>query len=212
MFKQHKAFTLAEVLITLGILGVVAAITIPVLNKQAQDVEYKTAYKKAFSDTSQVFSQAIQEQSLTPRTGVWNDLAATTSEWNALKNGLKITKECATTDLYSCWVDSDRVCTGACGGNRPINNATCSSFIDSAGRSWALYAGNQNIFLVDTNGFKEPKKFGKDRWMFTLFDEKNTSITNGFPAKVGIYQGADQTVQTDWCNYPPCYYKSWLFN
>ncbi len=49
------AFTLAEVLITLGIIGVVAAMTIPTLMKNTQDTELKTAWKKEYSVLSQAF-------------------------------------------------------------------------------------------------------------------------------------------------------------
>ena len=48
-------FTLAEVLITLGIIGVVAAMTMPTLINSTQGAQYKTAYKKALS----VMSQAV---------------------------------------------------------------------------------------------------------------------------------------------------------
>lgn len=37
MFRIKKGFTLAEVLITLGIIGVVAAMTIPVLMNSTND-------------------------------------------------------------------------------------------------------------------------------------------------------------------------------
>ena len=50
-----SAFTLAEVLITLGIIGVVAAMTMPTLMNSTQGAQYKTAYKKALS----VLSQAV---------------------------------------------------------------------------------------------------------------------------------------------------------
>ena len=52
---KFKGFTLAEVLITLGIIGVVAAMTMPTLINSTQGAQYKTAYKKALS----VMSQAI---------------------------------------------------------------------------------------------------------------------------------------------------------
>lgn len=48
-------FTLAEVLITLGIIGVVAAMTMPTLINSTQGAQYKTAYKKALT----VLSQAV---------------------------------------------------------------------------------------------------------------------------------------------------------
>ena len=57
MFEKARksAFTLAEVLITLGIIGVVAAMTMPTLINSTQGAQYKTAYKKALS----VMSQAV---------------------------------------------------------------------------------------------------------------------------------------------------------
>ncbi len=52
---KYKAFTLAEVLITLAIIGVVAAIAIPSVISNYQQSEYKTGLKKAVS----VLNQAI---------------------------------------------------------------------------------------------------------------------------------------------------------
>ncbi len=52
MMKKN-AFTLAEVLITLGIIGVVAAMTIPTLISNTNGAQFKTAYKKALSTLNQ---------------------------------------------------------------------------------------------------------------------------------------------------------------
>lgn len=52
---KKKAFTLAEVLITLGIIGVVAAITMPVLINKYQEIVTVTKVKKFYS----LMSQAI---------------------------------------------------------------------------------------------------------------------------------------------------------
>ena len=53
MTKKFNAFTLAEVLITLGIIGVVAAMTMPTLINQTNGAQYRAAYKKALSAISQ---------------------------------------------------------------------------------------------------------------------------------------------------------------
>ena len=53
---MKKGFTLAEVLITLAIIGVVAALTIPSVIVKTQQQEFKTGAKKAIS----VLSQAMQ--------------------------------------------------------------------------------------------------------------------------------------------------------
>ncbi len=51
--RLNFGFTLAEVLITLGIIGVVAAMTMPTLMNQTNGAQYKAAYKKALSAISQ---------------------------------------------------------------------------------------------------------------------------------------------------------------
>ena len=49
MIKKALAFTLAEVLITMSIVGVVAALTIPTLHYQKTKKEYSTKLKNFFS-------------------------------------------------------------------------------------------------------------------------------------------------------------------
>ena len=53
IMTKRFGFTLAEVLITLGIIGVVAAMTMPTLMNQTNGAQYKAAYKKALSAISQ---------------------------------------------------------------------------------------------------------------------------------------------------------------
>lgn len=55
MIKKF-GFTLAEVLITLGIIGVVAAMTIPTLMNKTNDSELKAGYKKIISVVNQGIS------------------------------------------------------------------------------------------------------------------------------------------------------------
>ncbi len=50
---MKKGFTLAEVLITLGIIGVVAAMTIPVLLANTTSQKYRSKFKKTISSLSQ---------------------------------------------------------------------------------------------------------------------------------------------------------------
>ena len=53
LWKYKKAFTLAEVLITLGIIGVVAAITIPGLITKYQKLATVVKLKKVYSQLNQ---------------------------------------------------------------------------------------------------------------------------------------------------------------
>ena len=62
---KRFGFTLAEVLITLGIIGVVAAMTMPTLINQTNGAQYKAAYKKALSAISQAvtLNVALEDES-----------------------------------------------------------------------------------------------------------------------------------------------------
>lgn len=54
--SSKKAFTLAEVLITLVIIGVVAAMTVPALMNNTHGTEFRAALKKAISATNQALA------------------------------------------------------------------------------------------------------------------------------------------------------------
>ena len=50
---RKLGFTLAEVLITLGIIGVIASLTLPSLMTNTAEREYATAWKKAISSLTE---------------------------------------------------------------------------------------------------------------------------------------------------------------
>ena len=54
--KKRFGFTLAEVLITLSIIGVIAAMTVPTLMSSTSEQEYKTGLKKAISTINQAIT------------------------------------------------------------------------------------------------------------------------------------------------------------
>ena len=60
--KNLKAFTLAEVLITLTVIGVVAVLAIPALLNNLRDYQNKSSWKSAFSDFSQAIGRLSYDQ------------------------------------------------------------------------------------------------------------------------------------------------------
>lgn len=60
--KNH-GFTLAEVLITLGIIGIVTAITIPTIVNKYQKQQTVAKLKKAYSVLGQVMQRAVADNS-----------------------------------------------------------------------------------------------------------------------------------------------------
>ena len=59
--KRRFAFTLAEVLVTLGIIGVVAVLTVPNIISSYQKKVYVAQLQKAYNQLQQVFSLAMAE-------------------------------------------------------------------------------------------------------------------------------------------------------
>ena len=74
-----------------------------------------------------------------------------------------------------------------------------------------MYSANESLILCDTNGFKPPNQYGKDRWVFAFSNQTNTRV--GDLIKFNIPFLADKVnVDTDWCPSGSCYYLSWLTN
>ena len=57
--NRKLGFTLAEVLITLAIIGTVAAMTIPTLMTNTNKMEFKTGFKKILSTTNQAITMSV---------------------------------------------------------------------------------------------------------------------------------------------------------
>lgn len=86
--KKKNAFTLAEVLITLAIIGVVAAMTIPSVIVRTNQQEYKTGAKKALSALSSAIQLAEVQDGISLESA-WDDTAryidSITSKLNIIK-------------------------------------------------------------------------------------------------------------------------------
>ena len=216
---SESAFTMAEVLITLGIIGIVAAMTIPGLIKNYQERQFKTAYKKVYSEISQAFQEALLNEEFTRTTKF--SAEATTEEFNILKSKFKVMLDCGNQQIDRCWKKGDTLCGGSCSSGNSAdgidmddgapreNDSLC--FIDGGGQSWCTYHYNENIFLVDTNGRANPNIFGRDRWMFTFADINNVRAAHFKDYKKVIpYLNKDILTQDAFCKHPPCYYQSWL--
>lgn len=81
-FKKH-GFTLAEVLITLGIIGIVAALTLPQLTQKYRKQEIETKLAKFYSVMNQALKQSISEN---------GEISFDTSEFTNNKNAEYVKK------------------------------------------------------------------------------------------------------------------------
>ena len=108
-------FTLAEVLITLGIIGVVAAMTMPTLINSTQGAQYKTAFKKSLTVLSQavVMNIALNDYDLSQVVKGTNASAAADANgaqslWDIFHNRLNIVRETATDTFTATAGDADQ--------------------------------------------------------------------------------------------------------
>ena len=95
MTKRKNAFTLAEMLITLAVIGIVAALTIPGLVKNHNEKAWATA-QDVFTKKLEVALKAMNTD------GTLTGYSTTASFVNALKKNIKITKVC-TDDVTKCF-------------------------------------------------------------------------------------------------------------
>ena len=96
MKQKRVAFTLAEVLITLGIIGVVAAMTLPVL---LTNVQAKIRAEQIRS-AKYKFSLATEKMARLNLIGPYDSTDAFVDE---LQKHLKISKRCNASNLRGCW-------------------------------------------------------------------------------------------------------------
>lgn len=66
MFMSKKGFTLAEVLITLVIIGVIAALTLPITISSIEQMQFKSGLKKAVNSLNKSIMASVSTDSETP--------------------------------------------------------------------------------------------------------------------------------------------------
>ena len=182
--KALNAFTLAEILITLGIIGVVAAMTLPSLMADKQKKELQTALKKNYS----VLNQAIISMS--------NDLGETVrpSDYNnsnfvgVYKNYLNVIKYCGLQGCAGMSTDEDNsdiknVIKNYRTYNKSRNVATNifddgqiiladGSFIMIETPATGSVKERRVYLSVDVNGYKKkPNIYGQDLFTFQLMND-----------------------------------------
>lgn len=194
-YKKQKAFTMAEVLITIGIIGVVAAMTLPGLINNMQNQEKVTALKKAYSILSQATLLAIE---LNGDSGSWgikdNDTEVIERLFSYYRPQLKIIKYCSGVK-GGCSVDTVKDLKGNkfhwYNNNHSIGaNALSIRLEDGMTITFDVFSSPKNefgvdttgpvlVFIVDVNGEKSPNQFGRDIFAFVLDSKRNILVPAG---------------------------------
>lgn len=223
---KSQAFTLAEVLITLGIIGIVAAMTLPSMVQKNRNKQLETGLKRGYSVLGQAL-QMYQAQSGEP-------MKPADIRQHELKEIL-MKKLMTVRDCGLGYNDKEKACIpnygghGGEGDNRNSNTYQTynkgntinlnyfddGQFVLNDGTLVLLENemanGRSNIFLsIDVNGFKHnPNRLGHDLFMFQI-NSKGTLIPMGVEGTV-YYDVNDRycsSTSTDRMNGAGCTYKA----
>lgn len=152
--KKKFGFTLAEVLITLGIIGVVAAMTIPSLMNQTGQAEFKTGFKKAVS----VLNQAVTMSFALDGTD-FSSLATAGTVTGSIYN--MFTSKMSVVNTVAGAITTMGSFTGATNNYTLFFNDGMAITFPSAATSCTT-AGQANCrILVDVNGAKSPNRLSQ---------------------------------------------------
>ncbi len=179
---RRYAFTLAEVLITLGIVGVVASITIPTVIKHHKAKVLETAFKKSVTNLYQAYDLTRQQlgvDNIYQTYVVFDPIAQNYNKeikdfQETFDKNLKVTKvyEKPFYSLYN--YNGTKHITSNIGYDYPQ-----ATRILADGSSYGMWANGGKIHLfIDTNGpYKGPNKYGHDIFKFNISkDNKISSV------------------------------------
>lgn len=206
--STHKSgFTLAEVLVTLSIIGIVAALTLPTLLTSIQDQQYKTAWKKQYNVMEQATRQLVDAYNGNIYILFYNDWNGFASEHHLIpkiSQYLSVVKTCdnianpgicwasATTDLSGIPTASNGMGSHYPGDGVILSDGTLVGFGPQQGYGYTY-------IQVDVNGIKPPNTYGKDIFMMfltqtTLYAVGSDADTTGHSTTGGY--------STDWSCTP----------
>lgn len=211
--KRKNAFTMAEVLITLGIIGVIAALTIPNLVNEYQKIQYVAKLKKVDSQ----FNQALVKMAID--NGCPTDLACTgfftsgtdyTIFGNEIVKYFKVVKNCGIEKNKGCGISTYNRRYDGSGAFEDFDTNIAYKFLTEDGISYIVgsYADNCNNdsghavlgyskkicgwVRVDVNGAKGPNYWGRDIFQFYITNGKGPLL---YPS------GGREEYINNWWNY-----------
>ena len=165
LLSRLAAFTLAEVLVTLGIIGVVSAMTVPTLMQNYQRQSYVTQLHKVYNEMSQALLRYQTDRNAINLTEA--GLSDITSLDNFMKNYFKIVKDCGM-DETACFGTNYKKLDGSSINFMSTDNDKVRAYVLANGASVAIIS-TVPYFHLDVNGKKGPNIVGRDTFAIKIF-------------------------------------------
>lgn len=152
---KRYGFTLAEVLITLGIIGVVSAMVIPTFTQSTQNAKIGPRLAKAVAALEQANKASLSDAESDSLTG-----AGLTSAANYTGNLTRHMKGAFTNPGQTRFLAADGV-----------SYTFLASFINGAGDNPLHQTVVNNQVMIDINGEGGPNTDARDRFYFQMMDD-----------------------------------------
>lgn len=193
--KKHSAFTLSETLITISVIGVVAALTLPSIIQKQYEKETVAKVKKAYSILSQAYLMANTEFGSFDQWGITTNKDNKESHiifGNNMKKFMKLSKDCiGQSNTYTnnnCYINNSTSLVNSA-SRVVLNNGSVISFRMYSSNCSSKYvipgkANTCGIITLYTNPKKETQN-GKNAFVFFITKE-GTVVPEGSPK--GVHQ------------------------
>ena len=165
--KKILAFTLAEVLVTLGIIGVVSALTVPTLMRNHQKRVLTTQLHKVYNEFSQAFTSEIAARHAVD---LVEARVGSRGAETFLKNHFKVVKDCGSS-ANGCFASKYMNMDGQTFSyvNNSYYSLKCAVLGSGASVCLGLSSSFPGVIYVDTNGAQGPNVIGRDAFAMHVY-------------------------------------------
>jgi prepilin-type N-terminal cleavage/methylation domain-containing protein len=163
LYKRRYGFTLAEILVVLGVLAIMATFTIPKVLNSIQTKQFNAVLKEDISTLQSITYAGVQDRGLS------------SNFWNYYASRLNAVKQCDTnSNAQGCFVEASQGGTVQSWnmGNGPgfvMHNG--SNMVGYFSGGWQVWWGAGTYvapILIDANGIAGPNQLGQDQIFLTI--------------------------------------------
>lgn len=220
IYSKMKAFTLAEVLLVVAIIGITAAIALPNLSQNVDEDKYIMLTKTTYNELDSGFARMLANKSLEE---IIDDAGATTSAAKAkaivdeLSKYVKMGTNCGN-EITKCHNSSKKYVEY---DGSSIEDKTFGKSFSDAAAAFTLPSGavaiiynydTSNAFNIyfDVDGVKGPSKKGVDIFNVKIYEEGLRTITNADSGSIEPdYQALDWVLSIGNMDYLHCNDLNW---
>ena len=211
---SSHAFTLAEVLVTLGIIGVVSAMTVPSLMQNHQKKTYVTQLHKVYNEISQAVTMYLTDKNALNLAEAGINSNAKAQEF--ITDYFKIVQTCENS-LTPCFANSYKYLNSTDDVN-VLDGHSSTSFVLANGASVRpIYVNDGKIskvmnILVDTNGQKGPNILGRDTFYMAVYSSGAIDTFNYNAVSLPLTEDERNSADANWKPFGQILNDNWEMN